>query len=491
MLNISKLAIFIIIYGLIIYSKGSSDILDVNYNSECLVNNELYVNKDDKVDLLFSIESNSTRLNITFISNDPSQFNIEPQNFIIDYDDENLIKKDSKVYENMILYGYNYGSSLLSLNIKPIDESDQEEINKTITINVLRAEKQLFDSLLILFTVLLLFSIGTGMPLSTVIKSLKVNKAKPFIVGLLPQIIIIPLVAYGLTKIFQLSDLSSYSVMMIASSPGSLYATIFIYYIGGDKPLSLCLCLISTLLSTITFPLIMTISSLINHINLSNIIPIWQTLSASFTQLIPISIGWLVSHFFPAFSIYMSKLLPIAAALAIITSIVSSFIKIGTSFFQQWEVYVISIILAIVSYSIGWILSKLMKLNPFQCRSICFHVGMQNTTIPITIIQVSTGCLSPFLSIFPAHHAIYNMIIAIGIFLIFLFGFSVIETVVEDTEIIEYRKSLENQLNEIDSKINLDKDNKVISDLSLYNNDSQSEVSNETKESIKKARIAV
>eukprot|EP00833_Pecoramyces_ruminatium_P004546 jgi/Orpsp1_1/1178578/evm.model.c7180000065909.1 len=165
MLNISKLAIFIIIYGLIIYSKGSSDILDVNYNSECLVNNELYVNKDDKVDLLFSIESNSTRLNITFISNDPSQFNIEPQNFIIDYDDENLIKKDSKVYENMILYGYNYGSSLLSLNIKPIDESDQEEINKTITINVLRAEKQLFDSLLILFTVLLLFSIGTGMPL--------------------------------------------------------------------------------------------------------------------------------------------------------------------------------------------------------------------------------------------------------------------------------------------------------------------------------------
>jgi len=37
--------------------------------------------------------------------------------------------------------------------------------------------------------------------------------------------------------------------MMIASSPGSLYATILVYYIGGDKPLSICLCLISTLLS--------------------------------------------------------------------------------------------------------------------------------------------------------------------------------------------------------------------------------------------------
>ena len=150
---------------------------------------------------------------------------------------------------------------------------------------------------------------------------------------------------------------------------------------------------------------------------------------------------------------YLSKLLPLAATLAILTSLSSSILKIGTSIFDQWEIYVVSILLSILSYSIGWILAKLMKLNPFQCRSVCFHVGFPNTTISIAIIQVSTGCLSPFLSIFPLHHSMFNMIIGIIIFLLFLFCFSVVETVVEDSEIIEYKKSMENELSEIEQKL--------------------------------------
>ncbi|ORX43384.1 hypothetical protein BCR36DRAFT_406750, partial [Piromyces finnis] len=175
--------------------------------------------------------------------------------------------------------------------------------------------------------------------------------------------------------------------MMIASSPGSLYAIIFAYYIGGDKALSICLCLISTLLSTITYPLIMMVSSFINNISLSSLIPFWQTISASFTQLIPISVGWIVAHYFPTISLYGSKLLSLSACLAILASMSSSILKIGTTIFSQWEIYIVSIVLSIFGYLIGWSLAKLMKLNPFQCRSLCFHCGMQNTTVSIAIIQ--------------------------------------------------------------------------------------------------------
>ncbi|KAL6609047.1 hypothetical protein U3516DRAFT_635507 [Neocallimastix sp. 'constans'] len=481
--NLLRLISFTIVYGLIIICTKANDVI---FDSECLVQNELYINENDKIEFSFTIENASSKLNVTFMSNNSDQFNIEPQNIIIDNN------QTPNINNNMTLYGYNYGSSTLHLNIKPIDEGDQKEINKTIKVNVLHSEKKLFDSLLIAFTVFFLFFVGTGMPLATVIKSLKVNKAKPLIAGILSQIIIVPLIAYGLSKIFQLNDISSYSVMMIASSPGSLYATILVYYIGGDKPLSICLCLISTLLSTITFPLIMALSGLINNINLSNFIPIWQTLSASFMQLIPISIGWIVAYYFPIVSMYSSKLLPLVGALALLTTIISSFLKMGTSFLEQWEVYVISISISLVSYSLGWILSKLIKLNPFQCRSVCFHVGMQNTTIPIAIIQVSTGCLSPFLSIFPAHYSVYNMIIGIIIFLIFLFFFSVVETVVEDSEIIEYRKSLENQLAEVEHKTENPNNRmiSVISNISIIN-DSSSEKSTETNESLKKAKINI
>ncbi|OUM62423.1 hypothetical protein PIROE2DRAFT_11273, partial [Piromyces sp. E2] len=420
----------------------------VTIDSECLVDNELYVGEDDKLDFSFTIEHVTSNLNITFESENLNNFDIHPKNIIIDYKDS---QNGGKTYENMTLFGRNFGTSKLHLNIQSNDDNSQNEINKTILINVVRTEKQLFDSLLIAFTVFFLFAVGLGLPLSTVIKSIKINKTKPVIAILLSQIIIVPLIAIALTKTFRLNDIESYSVMMIASSPGSLYATIFVYYIGGDKALSICLCLISTILSTITFPLIMAISSLINHVNISNIIPLWQTLSASFTQLIPISIGWVVAYYCPTISLYITKLLPFSACLAILTSMSSSILRTGTTMFDQWEVYVVSIILSISGYTIGWILAKLIKLNPFQCRSLCFHCGLQNTTISIAIIQVSTGCLSPFLSIFPLHHSVYNMIIGIIIFLLFLFRFSIVETVVEDSEIIEYRKSLENQLSEVET----------------------------------------
>jgi len=266
--NFIKSIFFVLILGFILHVSSNK----VKYDSECLVNNELYVSENDKIDISFTIEQASSSLNITLISNNTECFSIEPQYIFVDYN-ETLQNENRKEYENMTLYGYNYGSSTLQLNIVPLDNK-QDEVNKIIKINVVRSEKKLFDGLQIAFTVLFLFTVGLGMPLSTVIKTIKVDKAKPVIAGLLAQVVIIPLIALGLTKIFQLSDISSYSVMMIASSPGSLFATIFIYYIGGDKPLSICLCLISTLLSTITFPLTMVISSLINHINLSNIIPV-------------------------------------------------------------------------------------------------------------------------------------------------------------------------------------------------------------------------
>jgi len=97
------------------------------------------------------------------MSNNSDQFNIEPQNIIIDNN------QTPNINNNMTLYGYNYGSSTLHLNIKPIDEGDQKEINKTIKVNVLHSEKKLFDSLLIAFTVFFLFFVGTGMPLGLLI----------------------------------------------------------------------------------------------------------------------------------------------------------------------------------------------------------------------------------------------------------------------------------------------------------------------------------
>jgi len=104
-------------------------------------------------------------LNISFISENLNNFDIEPKNILITYDDF----ENGKTYENMTIFGRKFGTSKLHLNIQSDDDINGLNVtDKTISINVVRTEKELFDSLLIAFTVFFLFAIGLGLPLSKI-----------------------------------------------------------------------------------------------------------------------------------------------------------------------------------------------------------------------------------------------------------------------------------------------------------------------------------
>ncbi|ORX43385.1 hypothetical protein BCR36DRAFT_304090, partial [Piromyces finnis] len=152
----------------LLYEKLISLKKDVTIDSECLVNNELYVGEDDELDFSFKFEYGTSKLNISFISENLDNFDIIPKNIIID----NTYVQNG-TYKNMTIYGRNYGTSKLHLNIQAINDNSESEIDKTIEINVIRKEKELFDSLLIAFTVFVLFAVGLGLPLSKTINKYK------------------------------------------------------------------------------------------------------------------------------------------------------------------------------------------------------------------------------------------------------------------------------------------------------------------------------
>ena len=115
------------------------------------------------------------------------------------------------------------------------------------------------DLFLPLALAFIMFSLGLGL---TGVDFLRVIKQpKDFFVGAVSQIILLPIVAFILVKIWPISPELAIGVMIIAAAPGGVTSNILTAFAKGDVALSISLTAIISLLSVITVPFIL-ISSL-------------------------------------------------------------------------------------------------------------------------------------------------------------------------------------------------------------------------------------
>ena len=112
---------------------------------------------------------------------------------------------------------------------------------------------------LILFFIM--FSLGLGLRGRDFTRVLKFPVA--FGVGLLNQVILLPLVALGLAHVFGLDPIFAVGLMILALCPGGVTSNILTKLAGGNPPLSISLTAVTSLLSIITVPLLVAFS--VNH----------------------------------------------------------------------------------------------------------------------------------------------------------------------------------------------------------------------------------
>ncbi|KAL6607132.1 hypothetical protein LY90DRAFT_670872 [Neocallimastix californiae] len=241
---------------------------------------------------------------------------------------------------------------------------------------------------------------------------------------------------YVLTQIFKLSDYVSLGVIIVAASPGSFIAPVLTYYLGGDRALSVGLCLVAAILGNFTFPFVIWLFCLVMNIRIETYIPIWQTFTLTATQIIPLGMGCLVLHFKPCWASRLQKGCPLWATAIILTSLITSFKNYGQIFIDRWETYSMPIIMGIISYIIGFIIPRTFGLNNQQVRAICFNTGLQNSPLALVVIQVlGTPSCSQMISLVPLHHSLWTVIegFIVGIAMFFFFP-TTVKPIVENSE---------------------------------------------------------
>ncbi len=103
---------------------------------------------------------------------------------------------------------------------------------------------------------LALIMLGLGLGLSTRDFLRVINNPKDFTVGIICQLILLPIVAYILLLILRLPVELALGLMIIAAAPGGVTSNVLTKFANGDVALSISLTAVGSLISIFSVPFI-------------------------------------------------------------------------------------------------------------------------------------------------------------------------------------------------------------------------------------------
>ena len=250
------------------------------------------------------------------------------------------------------------------------------------------------DSLSTLILVIALSIIMMGMGLSLTIDDFKRVLKYPLAVfiGFLNQIILLPLIGYGLIVLLGVESNIAIGVMILAACPGGSTSNLITHLAKGDTALSVTLTAVNSLITIITIPLI-TNFALAEFTNEATAIdaPIDKIAgSLVIVVAIPLAIGMLIKRFASKIADKMYQPVRIASAVVLILVIVGLVIKERENLPYYFEnAWLIVLSLNIVTMITGYVIGKIVGLDFKQSLTIGIESGNQNGTLAIHVAVVS------------------------------------------------------------------------------------------------------
>lgn len=243
------------------------------------------------------------------------------------------------------------------------------------------------NTILIVLPILTLLMFDLGLALKPRDFAVIAARPKPVAVGLVGQIVLLPLVAWGVGHLFHLSPLFMIGIMLVACSPGGSSSNVFSMLAKGDVALSVILTACSSIITLFTLPLIMAwVTQKVGETAQIDL-PVSNLLVQNILLMaVPIAIGLLISIYKPQVA---EKIHAVLRRLAM-----PALMLLATVFFIQHRETIVAefgalgfamTVLIVVAASGGALLAWLTRLTMQERRTLVIEVGMQNAAQAITI----------------------------------------------------------------------------------------------------------
>lgn len=209
---------------------------------------------------------------------------------------------------------------------------------------------------------------------------------KAVVVALVLQLLVLPLVAFGLVVAFDVDPLLAVGVMLLAASPGGTTANLFSHLFRGDVALNITLTAVNSVLAAVSIPLVTNLA--ISYFGAEGELGLQfsKVLQVVAIVLVPVAVGMFVRSRSRDFAERADRPVRIFSISVLVIVAVGALLgeraNLGT-YLEQLGV--VTALFCLASLTIGYAGARLMRLNGPQSIATSMEVGIHNTTIALTI----------------------------------------------------------------------------------------------------------
>ena len=248
------------------------------------------------------------------------------------------------------------------------------------------------NAIFIVLPILTLLMFDLGLTLKPQDFKLIAQRPKPVLVGLVGQIILLPLIAWAIIQVlspfnFHLSPLFIIGIMLVACSPGGSSSNVFSMLAKGDVALSVTLTACSSIITLFTLPLIMAwVTASVGEATDIQL-PIGNLLIQNIVlMVVPISIGFIVNIFREQTAAKIHNVLKRIAMPALVLLVTVFFFQHKQTIVNEFTSLGLTMTLLILATTgCGALLAWLLRLTTKERRTLVIEIGMRNAAQAITI----------------------------------------------------------------------------------------------------------
>ena len=216
---------------------------------------------------------------------------------------------------------------------------------------------------------------------------------KAMVVALVCQVVILPVVCFGLVLAFDLRPELAVGMMLLAAAPGGSTANLFSHLFRGDVALNISLTAINSILAIVTLPLVTNFAiSYFSDADDSVSLQFTKVLEVFAVVLIPVALGMVVRAKNEGFALRMDRPVRVASSVLLVVMILGILLgERGNATEYARTVGPITALFCALCIATGYYVPKLFGVKERQAVACSFEIGIHNATLAMYVANNALG----------------------------------------------------------------------------------------------------
>lgn len=234
---------------------------------------------------------------------------------------------------------------------------------------------------------IIMFGMGLTLVIGDFVRIFTYPKA--VLVGLINQIILLPIIGFSIVVLFKLSPTMATGVMILSLCPGGPTSNLITQVSRGNIGLSVTLTALASLITVFTIPVLLSeaIAYFTGNTGVVIELPVLQTmLQILVITVIPIAIGMIIRKRNEGFALRMEKPMRTASTILFVIIFLVIIIANKDNLAQAMkEVGLATLLLNLLTMGLGFLTAKLFGIAGNSQITITIESGIQNGTLAFVI----------------------------------------------------------------------------------------------------------